>query len=295
MLLRLFWLLVRPLSPQHASATGRVLMRRLGPKTHKHRQIKRNLKLAFPAMRNEQHETLAREIWGNFGAVMGEYPHLGTISTGNSPPFIDVVMNDEVRAILENKRPAIYVTAHLGNWELVGPTIVKSGIPLSVIYGPQSNPVLERMLQQQRKSLGCRFIAKQNGIRQLVRELRSGSSVGLLPDQRVDSGEPVPFFGWTAPTTTSPAWLALKFNCPLIPVQVERIGNARFRTIFHRPVLTGRTEEEQSDPVQITTDLNRMFESWIRARPDQWLCIKRRWLADTRHTGPGHERPTPAG
>ena len=80
---------------------------------------------------------------------------------------------------------AIYVTAHLGNWELVGSTIAKSGIPLSVIYGPQSNPVLERMVQQLRRSLGCRLIAKQNGIRQLVREIRSGRSVGLLPDQRV--------------------------------------------------------------------------------------------------------------
>ena len=280
-LLYLFWLLVRSMSPEHASATGRMLIRRLGPKTHKHWQMKRNLKLAFPKLDNQQCESLARDIWGNFGAVMAEYPHLGTLTAGGSPPFVKVIMNNDTRKIFESKQPAIYVTAHLGNWELVASTIAKSGIPLSAIYGPQSNPVLERMLQGQRESLGCQLFVKKNGIHQLVREIRAGRSVGLLPDQRVDSGAPVPFFGWDAPTTTSPAWLALKLNCPLIPVRIERTGNARFRAVFDRPLLTGGKLDEHSDPLQITADLNRIFESWIRDRPDQWLCMKRRWLVDS--------------
>jgi len=133
------------------------------------------------------------------------------------------------------------------------------------------------MIQQQRSSLGYRLIAKNNGVRQLVREIRSGRSVGLLPDQRVDSGEQIPFFNHDAPTTTSPAWLALKLNCPLIPVQIERTGNARFRVIFHPPLLTGEEINEQSNPLQITTKLNRLFECWIRNQPDQWVCMKRRW------------------
>jgi KDO2-lipid IV(A) lauroyltransferase len=133
------------------------------------------------------------------------------------------------------------------------------------------------MIQAQRNSLGYQLIAKNNGLRQLVREIRSGRSVGLLPDQRVDSGEPVPFFGCDAPTTTSPARLAIKLNCPLIPVQIERTGNARFRAVFHRPVLNGKKAGEQSDPLQVTAELNSLFESWIRSRPDQWICMKRRW------------------
>jgi len=279
------------MSVQQASATGRALVRRLGPKTHKHRQIKRNLALAFPTLDTRQRESLACDIWGNFGAVMAEYPHLQTLTAAGSPPFISVVMDDATRTIFEAKQPAIYVSAHLGNWELVASTIAKSGIPLSVIYGPQSNPVLERMIQAQRKSLGYRLIAKKNAIRQLVYEIRSGRSVGLLPDQRVDSGEPVPFFGWEAPTTTSPAWLALKLDCPLIPVQMERTGNARFRVVFHRPVVSGDSSGARADPLQVTKDLNHLFEDWIRSRPDQWLCIKRRWLTNTYRMSHGHDAP----
>ncbi len=276
-LLYLFWLLMSLLSPQHASATGRILIQRLGPATHKHGQVLQNLELAFPELNDEQRESLARDIWGNFGAVMAEYPHLNRLTTGGSPPFVDVIMDEDTRAILEKKRPAIYVGAHLGNWELTASIIAESGVPLSVIYGPQRNPVLERMIQQRRSSLGYRLIAKNNGVRRLVREIRSGRSVGLLPDQRVDNGEPVPFFGHNAPTTTSPAWLAIKLNCPLIPVQIERTGNTRFRAVFHPPLLSGEEINERSDPLQITTALNRLFESWIRNQPDQWVCMKRRW------------------
>ncbi|VAW78829.1 hypothetical protein MNBD_GAMMA15-1309 [hydrothermal vent metagenome] len=277
MFLYLFWLVMRLLSPEYASAGGRILIRRLGPKTHKHRQVKNNIKLAFPELNDEQYESLARDIWGNFGAVMAEYPHLKAITTGGSPPFIDKVIDRDAREILESKRPAIYVSAHIGNWELVGSTVTSMGVPFSVLYSPQPNPVLERMIQEQRNLPGYRLIAKTNGIRQLVREIRSGRSIGMLSDQRVDSGKTVPFFGHDARTTTSPASLAMKLNCPLIPVQIERTGNARFRAIFHKPLLYGNETDRQRDPLQVTAEINRLFEHWIRHRPGQWACIKRRW------------------
>ena len=198
--------------------------------------MKSNLRIAFPLLDSRQLDALAGDIWGHFGAVMAEYPHLNTLSRGGSPPYTDIVMDREVKAIIDGRRPAVYVTAHLGNWELVAATIANTGTPLSVIYGPQSNPVLDRLILKQRGTLGYRLVAKTNGVRKLLRELRAGRSVGLLPDQRVDSGEPLPFFGRPAPTTTSPAWLSLRFGCPLIPVQVERTGSARYRVVFHRPL-----------------------------------------------------------
>ena len=276
--LYLLWLLVRPMRPARASATGRTLLRWLGPKTHKHQKMLRNLSLAFPEMDADRIEALARDIWGNFGAMLAEYPHLSRIAINGSSPTIELVMDEAARAILENGRPAIYVTAHLGNWELAASTIAALGVPLCVVYGPQGNPVLEKLLQGQRRSLGCRFIGKKNAVRQMIRELRAGHSVGLLPDQRVDSGEIIPFFGLDAPTTTSPAWLALKLGCPLVPVQTERTGNARFRVTFHAPLERDANGEDERQRLRdMTMTVNRQFEEWIRQRPQQWLCIKRRW------------------
>ncbi len=280
-LLYLFWKLMRLLPPQQASACGRRLMRKLGPRSHKHRQVLRNLALAFPTLDEPARASLARDIWGNFGAVMAEYPHLDTLADAASP-FVDIRMDTQAGAILDAGRAAIYVTAHLANWELVGALIARAGVPLSVIYGPQRNSLLDRLIVKQRRAVGIRLIDKHNGVRRLVQEIRAGRSVGLLPDQRVDRGEPLPFFGFPAPTTTSPAWLALKLGCPLIPVQVERTGDARFIARFHPPLLRGRAHESARDPVQVTLQLNQLFEGWIRHRPDQWVCIKRRWQRDIR-------------
>lgn len=277
-LLSLFWRLVRPMHPARASATGRVLFRRLGPRIHKHRQLRDNLALAFPDLEEEKLEALARDIWGNFGAVLAEYPHLDKIAVNADTAAVEPIIDDAARTLLDSRRPTIYVTPHLGNWELAASTIAGLGIPLSVIYSPQSNPILERMIQSQRRTIGCRFIAKHNAIRHLVREIRSGRSVGLLPDQRVDGGEAVPFFGLDAPTTISPAWLALKFNCPLLPVQVERIGDARYRVIFHAPLGDGAARRDHRQQLlQMTQLINCTFEDWIRQRPQQWFCSKRRW------------------
>ncbi len=277
-LLYLFWLLVGHMSPARASATGRKLFRHLGPKTHKHQRIKRNLRLAFGNLNDDETEELARGIWGNFGAVLAEYPHLAKIRATGASPRIDVVVDSATRPILEDRRPAIYVSAHLGNWELVAPTLSAKGIPLSLVYGPQGNPVLDTLLQAQRQSCSdSHFIAKENALQQLIRDIRAGRSVGLLPDQRVDSGEAIDFFGLQAPTTTSPAWLAMKLNCPLVPVQVERMGDALYRMTFHPPLLTGCEPANQERLIKTTADLNALFEQWIRQRPEQWLCMKRRW------------------
>ncbi|MDT8388760.1 MAG: lysophospholipid acyltransferase family protein, partial [Thiogranum sp.] len=183
------------------------------------------------------------------------------------------------REILDAQRPAIYVSAHMSNWELAAAAITATGVPLSVVYAPQGNPLLDRLLQQVRRSLGCEFIPKKNALRRLAREIRAGRSVGILPDQRIDSGAPVTFFGRPALTTTSPAWLALKLGCPLIPVQIERTADCRYQAIFHRPLHAHDAADPGTQILELTRTINELFENWIRHRPDQWLCMRRRWPA----------------
>ncbi len=212
-------------------------------------------------------------MWGNFGAVLAEYPHLRNCGD------IEIDIDARARGVIAGAKPAVYVTAHLANWELAGLALAGAGVPLSVVYAPQGNPLLDRMLQSQRRSLGCTFIGKQHALRKLMREIRAGRSVGMLSDQRVDSGQPVPFFGRDALTATTPAWLAFRLGCPLIPVQIVRSAEARYRVILHPPVECGDACAGRDAVLQVTTQLNRLFESWIRQRPEQWLCMRRRWPA----------------
>ncbi|MFQ5487159.1 MAG: lauroyl acyltransferase, partial [Gammaproteobacteria bacterium] len=76
----------------------------------------------------------------------------------------------------------------------------------------------------------------------------------------------------------------LRFSCELIPVQVQRRGGARFRVIFHAPLAPDPTlSERRAQALDLTRRLNFLFESWIRARPGEWLCSKRRWREGARH------------
>ena len=171
--------------------------------------------LAFPTFGPERIESLSHDIWGNFGSVLAEYPHLHKLADSHIPSAIELEIDKETRPIFAGRKPAIYVTAHLGNWELVASFIAGTGVPLSAVYAPQNNPVLDRMIQTKRDSTGCRFIEKENALRLLVGEIRSGRSIGMLPDQRLDSGELLPFFGRNTPTPISPAWLSIKTKCPV--------------------------------------------------------------------------------
>jgi KDO2-lipid IV(A) lauroyltransferase len=277
-LLELFWWWVNGADPGTASQRGYRLFQRLGPRLSKNRHVLANLRIAFPHLTDRQREELARNVWGNFGSVLAEYPHLHELRTTGEDARVKVQYCGPTEKIIADKQPCVYVTPHLGNWELTASTVASLGVPLSVVYSPQGNPLIDRMIQQKRESLGVRFITKENAIRQLVREIRSGRSVGLLPDQRIDCGDPVAYFGQEAPTTTSPAWLAIKMKCPLVPIETRRTGAAKFLVVIHEPVDTRADIQNLRERVlEITRQINTLFEAWIRDNPAHWHCTKRRW------------------
>ncbi len=274
----LLWLVCALLPLNRASALGRTLMRWLGPRLHQNKKVQRNLALAFPDRSENEIQELARDCWGNFGRVLAEYPHLRTICGRNLKRHIEVVFDGLSAAWRDAGRPAVFVSAHLANWELPAAIAVTQNIPLSAVYTPRENPLIDRMMQFYRRALGCRFATKAGGIRTLIRHLEAGRSVGIVSDQRVETAELVPFFGHNARTATMPARLALKFGYELVPVRVERIEGPRFRLTVCAPI-TPREDitDQQAQAFDMTRRVNEVFESWIRERPHEWHCTKRRW------------------
>ncbi len=78
-------------------------------------------------------------------------------------------------------------------------------------------------------------------------------------------------------TAPALAQLALRYNCPVLPARVERIGGARFRLIVEPPLALPRTGDRQADTRALTEAVNRCLERWITDRPEQWLWLHRRW------------------
>jgi KDO2-lipid IV(A) lauroyltransferase len=101
----------------------------------------------------------------------------------------------------------------------------------------------------------------------------------MVMDRRVEEGgKSVRFFGRDKPSTVLPAKLALKFGCDLVPVQVERLQDARFKVTFHPPIRPSQAAaDENEQALDMTQQIHEHFESWIRAHPEEWFCSKRVW------------------
>jgi Kdo2-lipid IVA lauroyltransferase/acyltransferase len=295
-MLALFWQVCGRLEPRAASAFGRRLLTSLGPRLGKTAHMRRNLRLAFPHLSDAGRDDLLRAVWGNAGAVLGEYPHFKAICHDDFEGHFEFVEKWDVADYRAGRRNGVFVTAHVGNWELPAAAASRQGIPVTAIYAPSKNPVIERLLQRRREALGCRLVSLDEGARPLLRELSEGRSVGLVVDTRDDDGTPIPFFGLDKLTTLAPARLALRFGCELIPVRVERLGPARFRLTVYEPVRPDPALASDKDrAIQMMRELNRLFEQWIRERPEQWLCIKRAWPKSLEPPASGGQSaPTPA-
>ena len=87
----------------------------------------------------------------------------------------------------------------------------------------------------------------------------------------------MPFFGRDAMTTPIVAQLSLRFDCPAVPARVERLEGARFRLTLYPPLEPPGGESREAQVAARARQMNALFEEWIRARPEQWLWLHRRW------------------
>lgn len=264
-----------------ASAVGGWLGRTIGPKLGVKKIARRNLTAVFPEKSEAEIAAIMLEMWDNLGRVMAEFPHVARMDIYNDPRF-EVHGVEHVDAMREDGKPGIFFTPHLGNWELSAHAVIQRGpwaTPLAIVYRAANDPAAEWLLRYGRKGLKVEMIAKGNfGARRIVEVLKAGGHIGMLPDQKMNDGIAAPFFGRPAMTAPALAQLALKYDCYVLPGYVERIGrSARFRIHVQPPMKLTNSGDRKADILALTTEINRLMESWIAKRPGQWLWVHRRW------------------
>jgi Transposase DDE domain/Bacterial lipid A biosynthesis acyltransferase len=136
--------------------------------------------------------------------------------------------------------------------------------------------LVEADIGRYKRVIGDALRSRTEG-RQTTEVARRGTHLGLLADQKLNDGIPVPFFGRPAMTAPALAVLALRFDCDVLLFRVERLDGARFRvTVFPSLPLT-RSGEPHADAAALMVRVNALLETWIRDRPEQWLWLHRRW------------------
>lgn len=260
-----------------ASAFGGWLGQKVGKISGAQKTGMRNLARAFPENTPEQNAEIIREVWDNFGRDMAEYMHLSDIDIYNDPRF-EIIGVEHIDRLRDDGKPAIIFGAHLANWEVAIMGMTQRGLKATQMYRETNNPYVDKIVRSTQEKIGSEVLNKGSGdARRILNLLNSGGHLFLLVDQKLNQGMPIPFFGRDAMTAPAGARMAMKFDCPFLPVRVERLDGFQFRITYLPPLKVTKTGDLNKDLHETLCDMNNMIESWVRERPGQWLWIHNRW------------------
>ncbi len=184
----------------------------------------------------------------------------------------------KAREIHDQSGGCIFVTPHLGNWEVLPHVSAYVGIPLAVIARPLDNEYLEKLIYADRTSTGQILIPRKNALSSLQQTLRSGNSIGILPDQSTMKGIVIDFFGRPATTTPVPALLSIKYNRPIVVVACcRKNGLNQYEGFVSDPISPGNYENKKEEIFRISKEMNLQMENIIRSYPEQYLWMHNRW------------------
>ncbi len=180
----------------------------------------------------------------------------------------------------QSGRPAILISGHFSNWEVMAAVIVHLGVKCQVTYRAANNPYIDKRIIETRRSYGVTLMAPKggDGSREVLAAMAEGEAVAFLNDQKFNKGVVAPFFGVPATTAPGPTRLTLRFDCPMIPMSVERIGKqARFRVTIWDDIAPSKTGDRTADIQQGVENVNAFVEARVRERPDEWFWTHKRW------------------
>ena len=261
-------------------AAGRGLGRLAYRIDRRHRDIAlSNLRGAFGREKGARElASIAVRLFENLGMNMMEFSRVPWLKRGNLKGYVQCEGFENLREALKRGKGVIFITGHLGNWELMAAYYGLKGYPLDIVVRDLDSPLVDDFVRWVRTRSGNRVVPKRKSMRELLRTLRGGGIVGILLDQNVtwSEGVFVNFFGKLACTNKGAALLAAASGSPVIPTFIVREGG-RHRIIIGREIEVVNSGERRSDVVENTYRFTRAIEDMVRRYPDQWFWIHQRW------------------
>jgi Kdo2-lipid IVA lauroyltransferase/acyltransferase len=273
-LFQICWTLLRCLPLPVAAAFTSWAMRTFAENLTRQDLIRENLAKAFPEMPPEEIRTTARAIAGNLGVIAAELCHIEDFHGGGKDGRL--TMTGEKPLALAKAGPVIFVGPHQWNWEIAPLFYSEYGVRVTTIYSPFVNDVMDRAILKQRLKTGAKYVEKRKAVRAMMEALGSGESLAFVIDQRVKSGLKVKFFGRDFLMTGVPARLAIRFRCPIVLVDMERLDGHRFHFMLGDPIYPPEKPGADAER-ELTQAIASGLETIIRRAPETWFCNKRRW------------------
>ncbi|WP_238475654.1 lysophospholipid acyltransferase family protein [Rhodophyticola sp. CCM32] len=249
------------------------LMRRVvGPVIGARARVINNLAHIWPDMPAFETRQIATAVLDNTGRILIEnYSTSALLARAEAwePKGPGLTALAEAQA---TGRPVLLITGHFGNYEAARAALTVRGYSIGGLYRPMNNGYFNRHYVRTMESFGGPVFPRgPKGLRGFVRHLKQGRQGVLLIDQYFATGALLDYLGKPAPTSTSAAEIALKYDAALIPFYATRLKNGLdFEVALEAPVA-------HSDAITMTQALNDSLSAKVRDNPAQWFWLHRRW------------------
>jgi KDO2-lipid IV(A) lauroyltransferase len=240
----------------------------------------RNLALAFPDMAAQDRHRLLRGEFVSLGRQLAEFCLFPSYTRENVSQVVVYDGLENYERALARGKGVLFLTGHLGAWELSAFAHSLYGNPLSIVMRPLDNPYIDAFVQRYRTMHGNQTVSKDDFVRGLLAAMRAGQAVGILMDTNMTppQGVFVNFFGIPAYTASGLARIALRTDAAVVPGFTVWDHKVRKYVLHFDPALElVRTGNDQADIVANTALFTSVIEDYVRRYPDQWLWLHRRW------------------
>jgi KDO2-lipid IV(A) lauroyltransferase len=247
--------------------------------------VERQVRAAFPGLEEDEVLRIARASYAHLGRTTIETALLPTFDRAHVLELFESVEGwDVVERAMAQERGVMFVSGHLGNWELAGSYIAARGVPLEAVARRMENPLFDEYITETRRRIGMTVIHDADAVRRVPRAMRERHAVAFLVDQGAVglASTYVPFFGRYAKTPRGPAVFALRLKTPLVFATALRQPSGRY-VMYFEDVPVAPTGTLDADVDAIVASYTRTLERWVRRAPEQYFWHHRRW----KHQRPG--------
>ncbi|MEK7775690.1 MAG: lysophospholipid acyltransferase family protein [Candidatus Zixiibacteriota bacterium] len=237
-----------------------------------------NLRHAFGSQKSESElRDIARSVFENIGRTLVEFARFSRIGVEGAKSILVSPGDAAIRDAFSRGKGGVFITAHYGNWELLGMYPSIHGHAVDFVVGTQHNPLVDEMFIDFRRSMGVGIIPLKTALKGVFKALKQNHLVGLVADQH-DPGKDliIDFFGRPSSWPKGPAVFAIRSGAPIVPCLLTRERFDRHVIIAGDPIYHVGGDEGAAIRT-MTEQYVRFFEKHIRAHPEQWMWTHRRW------------------
>jgi KDO2-lipid IV(A) lauroyltransferase len=240
----------------------------------------RNLEMVFPEMSRRERRKILRAVFTSLGRQLAELCLFPRYTSENVSQVVIYDGFENFDRAAQLGKGVLFLTGHLGGWELSAFAHSLYGHPLRFVMRPLDNPYLDQLVRHYRTMHGNIPILKDDPVRELLRSMKEGATVGILMDTNMmpPQGIFVNFFGIPACTPSGLARIALRTDAAVVPgFTIWDPVLRKYRLRFDPALKLVRTGDNHSDIVANTQLFTKVIEDFVRRYPDQWLWVHRRW------------------